>query len=74
MDFWNIIFYVVIVVGALLIGGLTYYRIDWARHPEKYQKDLEELEKEEAKKAKEAQEKADAKKAQSDLKRYQKRK
>ena len=37
---WNIFFYAVIGVGALLFFGLLYYRIDWARHPEKY-KDLE---------------------------------
>ena len=39
--FWNIFFYAVIAVGGLLFLGLLYYRIDWARHPEKY-KDLEE--------------------------------
>lgn len=37
---WKIFFYAVIAVGALLFFGLLYYRIDWARHPEKY-KDLE---------------------------------
>lgn len=41
--FWNIFFYAVIAVGALLFFGLLYYRIDWARHPEKY-KDLEDSE------------------------------
>lgn len=39
--FWTILFYAIIAVGALLFFGLLYYRIDWARHPEKY-KDLED--------------------------------
>ena len=43
--FWTILFYAVCAVGALLFVGLLYYRIDWARHPEKY-KDLENDEKE----------------------------
>ena len=43
---WDIFFYAVIGVGALLFFGLLYYRIDWARHPEKY-KDLESDEKNE---------------------------
>ena len=38
--FWNFIFYGMIAVGAILFVSLTIYRIDWARHPEKY-KDLE---------------------------------
>lgn len=42
---WKIFFYAVIAVGALLFFGLLYYRIDWARHPEKY-KDLENLDNE----------------------------
>ena len=42
---WKIFFYAVIAVGALLFFGLLYYRIDWARHPEKY-KDLEHLDNE----------------------------
>ena len=37
MSFEKILFYGIIIVGALLLIGLTYYRIDWARHPEKYQ-------------------------------------
>ena len=37
----------VIIVGALLLIGLTYYRIDWARHPEKYQDLVEQAEKDE---------------------------
>ena len=43
---YNFLFYGMIIVGVLLIGGLTYYRIDWARHPEKYKKDVEAYEKE----------------------------
>ena len=39
--FWNFIFYGMIAVGAILFVSLTIYRIDWARHPEKY-KDLVE--------------------------------
>lgn len=38
--FWNILFYAIVAVGMILIATLTIYRIDWARHPEKY-KDLE---------------------------------
>ena len=34
-------------IGALLLIGLTYYRIDWARHPEKYQDLVEQAEKDE---------------------------
>ena len=44
--FWNFIFYGMIAVGAILFVSLTIYRIDWARHPEKY-KDLEKDEKSE---------------------------
>ena len=36
MTIEKILFYGIIIVGAALIIGLTYYRIDWARHPEKY--------------------------------------
>lgn len=43
---FNVLFYGVIIVGALLFFGLAYYRIDWARHPEKYKKDVENYEKE----------------------------
>ena len=46
MSFEKILFYGIIIVGALLIG-LTYYRIDWARHPEKYQDLVEQAEKDE---------------------------
>ena len=34
--FWDILFYGIIIIGAALLIGLTVYRIDWARHPEKY--------------------------------------
>ena len=39
--FWDILFYGIIIVGAVLMIALTAYRIDWARHPEKY-KDIAE--------------------------------
>ena len=45
MSFEKILFYGIIIVGALLLIGLTYYRIDWARHPEKYQDLVEQAEK-----------------------------
>jgi len=67
MEFWDIIFYAVIAVGVLLVGGVTYYRIDWAKHPEKYQKDLEELEKEQEAKAKKMEADEAAKKAQKNF-------
>lgn len=56
--FFEVVFYAVIAVGLLLFGGLAYYRIDWARHPEKYQKDVENYEKEKEKKRLEAQQAA----------------
>ena len=31
--FWDILFYGIIIVGAILMISLTAYRIDWARHP-----------------------------------------
>ena len=34
--FWDFLFYGIIAVGAILFVSLTIYRIDWARHPEKY--------------------------------------
>ena len=58
--FWNFIFYGMIAVGAILFVSLTIYRIDWARHPEKY-KDLvedEDPQKAEYRKKKEADKKA----------------
>mgnify|MGYP002742416384 CR=1 FL=1 len=56
---------VMIAVGAILFVSLTIYRIDWARHPEKY-KDLvedEDPQKAEYRKKKEADKKAAAQKA-----------
>ena len=47
MSFEKILFYGIIIVGALLLIGLTYYRFDWARHPEKYQDLVEQAEKDE---------------------------
>lgn len=47
MSFEKILFYGIIIVGALLLVGLTYYHIDWARHPEKYQDLVEQAEKDE---------------------------
>ena len=47
MSFEKILFYGIIIVGALLLVGLPYYRIDWARHPEKYQDLVEQAEKDE---------------------------
>ena len=47
MSFEKILFYGIIIVGALLLIGLTYYRIYWARHPEKYQDLVEQAEKDE---------------------------
>ena len=47
MSFEKILFYGIIIVGALLLVGLTYYLIDWARHPEKYQDLVEQAEKDE---------------------------
>ena len=47
MTIEKILFYGIIIVGAALIIGLTYYRIDWARHPEKYQDLVDQAEKDE---------------------------
>lgn len=44
--FYSFLFYGLIAVGAVLIISLTVLRIDWARHPEKYKKDVENYEKE----------------------------
>ena len=43
--FWDILFYGIIIIGAALLIGLTVYRIDWARHPEKYKDLVEDPEK-----------------------------
>ena len=61
--FWTIIFYAVIAVGALLFFGILYYRIDWARHPEKYKELVEADEKEKQKKAAKNAKQTDAKKS-----------
>ena len=63
--FWDFLFYGIIAVGAILFVSLTIYRIDWARHPEKY-KDIagdEDPQKAEYRKKKEADKKAAAQKA-----------
>ena len=44
--FYSFLFYGLIAVGAVLIISLPVLRIDWARHPEKYEKDVENYEKE----------------------------
>ena len=46
MTIEKILFYGIIIVGAALIIGLTYYRID-SRHPEKYQGLVSQAEKDE---------------------------
>ena len=33
---WNILVYAIVAVGVILLVALTVFRIDWARHPEKY--------------------------------------
>lgn len=63
MDFWDFLFYGIIIVGAILFISLTVYRIDWARHPEKYKDMVEDAEKEAYRKKKEADRKAAAQKA-----------
>ena len=40
---WNILVYAIVAVGVILLVALTVFRIDWARHPEKY-KELEKSE------------------------------
>ena len=64
MSFWDFLFYGIIIVGAVLFIALTIYRIDWARHPEKY-KDLteEDPQKAEYRRKKEADKKVAAQKA-----------
>ena len=61
--FWDILFYGIIIIGAALLIGLTVYRIDWARHPEKY-KDLVEDPEKAAYRQKKAKEKEKALKRQ----------
>ena len=60
--FWDILFYGIIIIGAALLIGLTVYRIDWARHPEKYKDLVEDPEKAAYRQKKEAAKKAAAKK------------
>ena len=61
--FYSFIFYGLIIVAALLIISITILRIDWARHPEKYAKDVENYEKEEYWKKKRQDQQAAIKKA-----------
>ena len=63
--FWDFLFYGICIVMGILLIALTVYRIDWARHPEKY-KDItgdEDPQKAEYRKKKEADRKAAALKA-----------
>ncbi len=63
--FWDFLFYGICIVMGILLIALTVYRIDWARHPEKY-KDIagdEDPQKAEYRKKKEADKKAAAQKA-----------
>ena len=61
--FYSFLFYGLIAVGAVLIISLTVLRIDWARHPEKYKKDVENYEKEQYWKKKKQDQDAAIKKA-----------
>ena len=61
--FYSFLFYGLIAVGAVLIISLTVLRIDWARHPEKYKKDVENYEKEQYWKKKKQDQEAAIKKA-----------
>lgn len=60
---YSFLFYGLIAVGAVLIISLTVIRIDWARHPEKYAKDVENYEKEQYWKKKKQDQEAALKKA-----------
>lgn len=60
---YSFLFYGLIAVGAVLIISLTVIRIDWARHPEKYAKDVENYEKEQYWKKKKQDQEAAIKKA-----------
>ena len=68
--FWDILFYGIIIIGAALLIGLTVYRIDWARHPEKYKDLVEDPEKAAYRQKKEADKKAAAKKAKEKVNHY----
>ena len=61
--FYSLIFYGLIAVGGILIISLTVLRIDWARHPEKYAKDVENYEKEQYRKKKQRDQEAAIKRA-----------
>ena len=61
--FYSFIFYGLIAVGGILIISLTVLRIDWARHPEKYAKDVENYEKEQYRKKKQRDQEAAIKRA-----------
>ena len=61
--FYSFIFYGLIAVGVILIISLTLLRIDWARHPEKYAKDVENYEKEQYRKKKQQDQEAAIKRA-----------
>ena len=68
MSFWDFLFYGIIIVSAILFIALTAYRIDWARHPEKY-KDIageQDPEKVAYRQKKEAEKKAAAQKLKID--------
>lgn len=60
---YSFIFYGLIAVGGILIISLTVLRIDWARHPEKYAKDVENYEKEQYRKKKQRDQEAAIKRA-----------
>ena len=61
--FYSFLFQGLIAVGAVLVISLTILRIDWARHPEKYAKDVENYEKEQYWKKKKQDQEAAIKKA-----------
>ena len=61
--FYSFILYGLIAVGGILIISLTVLRIDWARHPEKYAKDVENYEKEQYRKKKQQDQEAAIKRA-----------
>lgn len=60
--FWSILFYGIIAVGVVLFVALLIYRIDWARHPDKY-KDIADPEKLAYQEKKKAEQKLRDKKA-----------
>ena len=61
--FYSFILYGLIAIGGILIISLTVLRIDWARHPEKYAKDVENYEKEQYRKKKQQDQEAAIKRA-----------